>query len=56
MKTRHHDVYTDEIDPTGYYRRKAERNNEFVDKALIPFFKAGALICLSLMAVGAVLS
>ena len=35
MTRQHHDDY----DPTGYYTRKNERNNEFLDKALIPFFK-----------------
>lgn len=45
-----------DYDPTGYYERKHRRNMEFMDKALIPFFKYAGAICLILLAADLALS
>lgn len=38
-------------DPTGYYTRKARKDAEFLDAALIPFFKwvGGGLLALMVL-------
>jgi hypothetical protein len=43
-------TYNDDNDPTGYYRRKQKKNDEYMDKVLFPFFK-WAIVLLAVVVV-----
>ena len=43
-----------EHDPTGYYKRKAQKNAEMLD-VLIPFYKWSIILCLIALAISPLL-